>query len=203
MVLLRTAFAFCLTTTLALAQVPYGDATPGSGGFAPSLTADQPYVGNAAFSYHLDGGLGGAPALMLISTARDSRFLAGTEILVSLLPGEHLLTLPFALAGTPGVPGEGSAMFNGGLGNAQPAVVGLNLFLQVAILDPAPVGRRFSATRVLRRRPGSGRTGRRLGQSDFRGRTRAGRGRGHGDDRSSVGTLRHGTDAGASDRGGF
>ena len=101
----------------------------------PSLSADQPYIGNAAFSYRVADGLGGAAAFLVISTERGSRFISGTEILVSLLPGEHLFTLPFGLGGTPGVPGDGTATFNGGLANAQPTLVGLNLFLQVAILD--------------------------------------------------------------------
>ena len=62
-----TAFAFFLTTSLALAQIPCGDATQGSGLTAPSLSADQPYLGNAAFKYYVEGGLGGAPWISRIA----------------------------------------------------------------------------------------------------------------------------------------
>jgi hypothetical protein len=149
----RTVFCAALLgvalAAAAPAQLPYGRATPGTGGILPRLGAGQPYTGHAEFAFHLDRGLGGAAAALLLSTARGQSQVLGTEIAVGLAPGELVLALPVALGGAAGMPGAGSAAVPASLAAAGPSLHGARVYLQALVADAPPSGALVAASNGL------------------------------------------------------
>ncbi|HET6203018.1 MAG TPA: carboxypeptidase-like regulatory domain-containing protein [Planctomycetota bacterium] len=137
-----TALDASLPTT-ACSPSAYGAPTPGSGGVAPALAANNPaFPGNPWFALQVSGGLGGMPGLVAIGLGPASLPLLGGTLLVSPVPS--FLTLPVVLSGPVGSPGAGQAALPIPL-PPSPVLVGGVVFLQEANLDPlAPQGIAFS-----------------------------------------------------------
>ena len=119
-------------TTLMLGHQPYGPATAGSGGLAPTLTAEgAPGIGTV-FTLTLANGLGGASAGILYGQdgPLSLPILGGT-----LLVAPPLDAIPVTLGGTVGVPGAGSADVPAALPNAL-SLIGTRFNLQAIVVDP-------------------------------------------------------------------
>ena len=113
---------------------PYGIAKPGAGAFAPTLSsAGVPARGNTP-SLEVTDGLGGAPAVLLLGAGPASK------IALPLWDGTLLVSpatsIPFALDGSAGAPGEGSASLPFPIPD-HAWTVGVNLNFQVILVDPA------------------------------------------------------------------
>lgn len=112
------------------ASVNYGQGTPGTGGFTPTLLPPPlaPKAGTTT-AISATGILGGAPTLLAIGTAPQSLQVAGIELLV-----DEPTFLTVAPPGTPWVPGDGAfdlpLQIPGG-----DMFVGLTFYLQVIVLD--------------------------------------------------------------------
>ncbi|MFO1054646.1 MAG: hypothetical protein U1F36_20680 [Planctomycetota bacterium] len=121
--------------------VPIGDATAGSGGFAPRLlpVGGFPRMGNDRFGLVVANGRGGAAAALLIATAASPGVpLLGGTLWVD--PATLLVSVPLQLSGPSGWAGAGAA----GLPLAIPEgalLAGVHLVGQALVLDPgAPQG---------------------------------------------------------------
>ncbi|MFK7742830.1 MAG: hypothetical protein AB8H80_21140 [Planctomycetota bacterium] len=143
--------AVVATTAFLVGQIPYGASTSGSGGFAPRLRAvGIPFLGNAGFGLELTEGLGGAIGVVMLSAERADLNLAGTRVLVGLQPQQLLLSTLVVLGGTPAVAGDGSVLLPVPLTSpATPALSGVQLFGQAAVLDPAAAPSGFAASQGL------------------------------------------------------
>jgi hypothetical protein len=109
----------------------FGDGTAGSGGFVPLLAGiDGPRDGG--FRVTMSGGLGLAPAIMLVGLATAEIPLYDGHIYVDL--GQPFVLFRFELDGPSGN-GNGDASFTL---DATP-YAGLTMYLQAAIADPAGV----------------------------------------------------------------
>lgn len=114
----------------------YGTATPGSGGFAPTLvpTGGFPILGNAGLGLWIAQALGNSSALIVISMspAPGVPFLGG----LLWVDPSSVVPLPIrSLSGTPGVPGVGSALLSTPI-PFDPVLDGAFLYLQGFVLDP-------------------------------------------------------------------
>lgn len=113
----------------AAALLPYGSGCPGGSGVPNLRGSSLPIVGNAGFRIGLENALPGTLAMLLFSTAPAAVPLAGPCVL-------HLDPLQ-------GLPGSwGLVQTNGSRAvplpvPADPGLVGLQLFLQWGVLDPA------------------------------------------------------------------
>lgn len=126
------------------AQVLYGHGTPGSSGTAPRLTSGQPFAGNAAFDYRVDGGLPNAPAALLLSTAPDTVTFSGSRVWIDLAPGRFLLSVPLLLDAS------GSGRLSGALGGSgATSLIGLRFHLQAIVADTPPSGALVATTNGL------------------------------------------------------
>ena len=141
---LRSALAGLALSALLVAglpaQDPYGAGSPGTGGVVPTLNCNQAWMGNASFSLTVSNGLGGALALIGLSTA-PGNLLAGTsQILISLTPPDPLFIWPVPLSGPLGIPGAGTGSFALPLNvPVAPALAGIDFFAQAVIGDfPTP-----------------------------------------------------------------
>jgi hypothetical protein len=111
----------------------YGSGTPGSGGFTPQLGVTGAIRLGNTITLDITQGLGGAQAFLLIGLAPANIQGSGWTLLVS--PGPGFTVISFKLGGTPGVPGVGSSHLPGHL-PSDPIFNGLNVYMQVATLDP-------------------------------------------------------------------
>jgi hypothetical protein len=147
---IRCAVLLLLPCSGSLAQDSYGSGTAGSGGFVPTLTCNQAWMGNAGFALDVSQGFGGATAILAVSHQPASFFAGGTQVLVSLAPADLVQLTPFTLSGPVGVPGAGSASLSAPLlFPVNPALAGTNFFAQAGIADStAPTT--FAATAGLR-----------------------------------------------------
>jgi hypothetical protein len=118
----------------------YGAGLAGSGGFVPTLTASGcPDLGST-LTVQVTGGLGGAPALLLLGSAPAAQPKWGGTLLVSALVG-----VPLVLSGPGGVGGAGSATLAGSVPGDSSAL-GVSAFLQLLVADSgAPAGVALSA----------------------------------------------------------
>ena len=114
----------------------YGTTNPGTGGFAPMLIAASPLALNTNFKAGLGEGLGGAPAVLLLSAAQaaPNTFFGALPIHVDL---SGILAVPLVLAGAGA--GQGYATLRGGLGNST-SIVGLGLYGQALVIDAGAAG---------------------------------------------------------------
>jgi hypothetical protein len=122
----------------------YGDGKAGTGGVVPTLDGLGYTVGGALSTIVIDGGVGGAPALVLIGTGRSPALFPAVQTIFS--------QLVVGLSGPPGAAGGGSFAATVPM-PLDAGFVGVEFTLQAAILDggapfnPAPSG--FSLTNGL------------------------------------------------------
>ncbi|MDG2263268.1 MAG: hypothetical protein P8N50_13130, partial [Actinomycetota bacterium] len=118
----------------------YGQATAGAGGIEPELgMRGFPTVGNAAWSWAIIEGIGGAGALLPIGFAASPIGIPLSGGQLWLDPGQIVATNLIVLGGTPGAAGAGSADIALPIPN-QASVAGVDLFTQAFILDNAAPG---------------------------------------------------------------
>ncbi len=145
---LSTLFLALLFPAVARAQDPYGVGAAGSGGITPRLSSGQAWMGNAAFDFDVSGALGGAPAVLGLSTQPASLFLGSTEILISLAPADAFYFAARVLGGAGAGAGSGSfplpLTFPPSL-----ALAGLQVFAQAVVFDGGAAGG-LAATQGLR-----------------------------------------------------
>jgi len=128
------AIACVVLSARSEAQTPYGTGTAGAGGYTPTLTCTQPYMGNGGFSLNVNSALGGAPAWLAVSLAPAAGMFAGANLLVDLTPAQLFLVQAQLLGGPVGVPGAGYWSLPYPLSMpANPALAGLTLYAQVGI----------------------------------------------------------------------
>jgi hypothetical protein len=113
----------------------FGASTPGSGLQVPSMLAGVPAnIGNADFKVGVGNSLGGAPALLAVSTTASlpGTTFAGFALNIGL---PELALLPIALEGPAGLPGRGfgTVMFPVPF---DPGFSGLTVFVQWFVADP-------------------------------------------------------------------
>ena len=122
----------------ALAQFPYGTGVAGSGGLTPSLSCAQPWVGRGTFTIDVGNAYGGAPGFLLLGFGDDNASYGGLPLYVDLL---SLVSTTFVvLGGAPGVPGAGQLAIPLPLTTVSTAFVGLEIYAQAALVDPAGPG---------------------------------------------------------------
>jgi hypothetical protein len=118
----------------------YGSGLLGTGGYVPALSGTGcPTIGST-IGWTIANGRGAAPGLLAFGASPASvPVFAGTALVTPLL------FVPFALGGTPGAAGAGSASFAIAIPN-DPAFVGTVHYTQAVVLDPlAPQGLAFTA----------------------------------------------------------
>jgi hypothetical protein len=113
--------------------VGYGDGLAGSGGFVPTLSATGCPVPGASLDLHVAAALGGGIGVMALGTDPAAVPLFGGTLLVTPVVFSTIL-----LAGAPFAPGEGHVASPLIL-PANPAISGLSICGQAAILDPGAV----------------------------------------------------------------
>jgi hypothetical protein len=133
-----------LLAATAFAQQPYGRATPGSGGFAPQLSAAQPRGGDPAFQFELQCAMGSSPAFMFLATRPGSLTLFGVQLAVD----PATIAASWSSSTSTGGAGAGRVSFPLPV-PAIPSLVGLPLFVQAIVIDAGgPQG--LAASRGLR-----------------------------------------------------
>lgn len=126
--------------TLASERIPpigiqFGASTPGSGLQVPSILAGVPAnIGNVDFKVGIGNALGGAPALLVVSTTASApgTTFAGFALNIGL---PELAQLPIALEGPAGQPGRGFGTLMFPL-PFDPGLSGLTMFTQWFVADP-------------------------------------------------------------------
>lgn len=112
---------------------PYGDATPGSGGFAPRLeVSDNLNIGNTA-TLNITNALGGAFGLLALGGPNSKSaipFLGGT---LRIDPIDTII--PIRLEGPLNAPGAGTISIDCPIPD-DPAFLGFNINFQALIIDP-------------------------------------------------------------------
>lgn len=121
--------------------VHYGIGTAGTGGIVPTLESNGifAHLGSTTFGIEATNLLGDASAFTLIGFAQTSLPTLGFELLVD---PAGMLVLPSTTSGTPGSPGApGAGSYSASFSvPTDPAFVGLELDLQVAVLDTGAPG---------------------------------------------------------------
>jgi cytochrome c peroxidase len=122
------------------APAAYGAGGPGTGGITPAIVAiEPPFVGNPSFALAVDGGLGGAPAVLVCDAAPETlgRALLGVPLQVAFSSAHF--PIPLGL-----LRGSGAGAGWTSLAFALPGDAGLagqSLYLQAFTLDAgAPAG---------------------------------------------------------------
>ena len=111
----------------------YGQGDPGSGGIVPEISSSgDPQVGNANFQLLLKRAVGGAPTGLFLGAAPASIQTGWGTFLVS--PNPPLVQLFFSVGGTPGAPGQGSAVIPAPIPN-NPALAGVSAYAQALFKD--------------------------------------------------------------------
>ena len=129
------------------AQQPYGDPTPGTGGFEPRLSAAGPWIGNANFGFDIQGGLGSTLAFVVFSTDDADLSLFGFNLLLN--PAGNLGSILTLLTGSG--PGEGEGFVPLPLLlPPTPALIGAPFFAQAVLSDGGSPGGNFSASQGVR-----------------------------------------------------
>lgn len=121
-----------------LGHQPYGPATPGSGGLAPTLSGDGTATIGSTPSIDVTNGLGSATGAVFVGAGPSSKVsipVLGGTVLV-----QPTLAVPLMLGGTAGVPGAGFGFLPISI-PANRSLVGTNLNFQGVFLDNgAPQG---------------------------------------------------------------
>ncbi|MBL8736339.1 MAG: hypothetical protein JNL12_07940 [Planctomycetes bacterium] len=113
--------------------VGYGDGLAGTGGFVPTFTATGCPVPGAALDLHVAAALGGGTCVLALGTDPAAVPMFGGTVLLTPLV---FVTIP--LAGAPLAAGEGRLTAPLVL-PTNPAITGLSLYGQAAVLDPGAV----------------------------------------------------------------
>lgn len=113
--------------------VGYGDGLAGSGGFVPTLSATGCPVPGASLDLHVAAALGGGIGVLALGTDPAAVPLFGGTLLVTPIVSSTIL-----LAGAPFAAGEGHVAAPLVL-PANPAITGLSIHGQAAVLDPGAV----------------------------------------------------------------
>jgi len=114
--------------------IAYGLGLKGAGNIVPMLTGAGCPEPGAPITLKLSNAVGGASAALFVGLSKGALpFKGGTFQL-----GSVLLTLNFAVGGTPGVAGAGALSLPSAL-PAIPALTGTSVFLQAAFSDAAAV----------------------------------------------------------------
>ncbi len=119
----------------------FGTASSGTGGLIPQMIAvSPPHINAVDWKMGVGQALGGAQAYlaMAFAAAPPGLTLAGIPINISPDP-TSLVIAPVALDGTPGVAGAGYATVQVPIAD-NPALAGLELFLQWFVVDPSATG---------------------------------------------------------------
>lgn len=118
--------------------VHYGQGDTGTGGIVPEIgSVGDPQVGNQNFQIVLQRAVGGAPAGLFVGAAPASIPAPWGTFLVSLTPPP--IALFFQVGGTPGAPGQGSAVIPAPIPN-NPGLAGASAYLQALFQDPGSSG---------------------------------------------------------------
>ncbi|HYC76308.1 MAG TPA: hypothetical protein VEI02_01660 [Planctomycetota bacterium] len=134
----RSLVLLAASAATAFGQETYGFGSAGTGGFTPTLSAPQPWIGDAAWGVTVGHGRGASTGLLFVSGAPDAQVLSGIPVWFDF--GLALPPFFVALDGTPGLGGDGDAFFPAAV-PALPALVGVSVYWQAAIDDPTgPLG---------------------------------------------------------------
>ena len=109
----------------------FGTGKPGTGGIVPALAGQGFTTLGGSITVKLDGGLGGAPGLLLIGSGK----IESSWVVI----GSIAASVPIFLSGTPGVPGAGSWSVAAHLPNLD-RFAGIEIVLQILVADPGAVG---------------------------------------------------------------
>ena len=122
----------------------YGVGTAGSGGLVPTIASNGNFahLGSTDFGIEAANLVGGAGAFTLVGFAQTSLPVLGFDLNVA---PAGLLIFPATASGTPGLAGDGTFTQLFGV-PTDPALVGLELDLQVAALDTGATGGLLSAS---------------------------------------------------------
>ena len=88
------------------AQTSYGTGSPGAGGVVPTLSSNQPWLGNTGFTLSVDQAVGGSFGFVLLSTGPTAGFVGTIPLWIDL--AQQFASLSFITDGAPGAPGAGS-----------------------------------------------------------------------------------------------
>ncbi|MFG0316071.1 MAG: hypothetical protein ACF8XB_02265 [Planctomycetota bacterium JB042] len=111
----------------------YGQVGPGSGFVAPVIwEVGIPRVGDPAFGLHVQGGLGAAPAFLLIGAKRGQ--VESSIGVLAIDPAAPFVAVPLVLRGEPGLPGAGVLDLDAPIPD-DPRLTGLRAHLQVIVAD--------------------------------------------------------------------
>lgn len=124
--------------------MPYGFATPGSGGFEPALSGTGTLKVGSQAALSVIHGLGGAPAALLFSEEPGHFVADGALVLV-----KQPLVLPLLLAGPPGQWGAGSVTLPFTVPN-DASLVGLMFFTQALVADAGAASGSLAASAGLK-----------------------------------------------------
>jgi len=116
------------------AWVGYGAGLAGAGGIVPGLFGESCPLPGAVVTLRLDSIVGGTTGALFLGLASGAAPFKGGTFHVGAL----FLTLNLPVGGAPGVPGAGTLSLPAAL-PANPALSGLNLYLQGAFIDAAAV----------------------------------------------------------------
>lgn len=111
----------------------YGVVGHGSAFVGPELWANgAPSIGNAAFGLHIQGGLGAAPAVLLIG-AKPAQLRSSIGVL-AIDPAAPYVALPILLRGEPNLPGAGVLDLKAPI-PSDVMLAGVSMYLQVVVKD--------------------------------------------------------------------
>lgn len=127
---------------------PEGSGVPGSGGIVPAITATGGglRLGNPNWTLRVTQGLGGAPAVVLVSVGETCSPFVGGGLLGIATPRRLLAALPVQLAGAPGVSGAGGILLPFPLPTSV-VFDGLTLSARALIADGSAPGGRSATPR--------------------------------------------------------
>jgi hypothetical protein len=125
----------------------YGVGTAGTGGLVPTIASNGSFahLGSATFGIDAENLLGGASAFTLVGFAQTSLPILGFDLNVD---PAGLLMFPQLASGATGVAGDGTFTQTFAVPTA-PALVGLELDLQVAVIDTGAAGGLIAASSGL------------------------------------------------------
>jgi len=114
----------------------YGAGSAGSGGFVPAmLFGAPPNLGNVDFRFGLRDALAGAPALLVLSEARDAADFGGIPVLVDFSRALGILGWPLTGSGEGGGRATCAVAIPG-----DPALAGFVFVAQWFVIDPQAAG---------------------------------------------------------------
>lgn len=126
------------TASVLPSQSTYGAGTPGTGGVVPRISCNQPWTGRTDFAVQISDARGGSFGLLYVSQSQAAISLGGLTLYVD--PAVLLFSQFFSLGGQAGVAGDGAASLPIPLTTTSAQLIGLELYGQAAVFDPAGPG---------------------------------------------------------------